>query len=136
VIQPSDGIEIGAGEHVSNLRLVTTHGTLSLQGEIRIVGGALPKDIFLYISASKVGAASGNPRGFLVDARKIFVIDHLSPGEYELQLRIGNVSPGSQNVDPLFRQRISQARQKVVVSSNNQLPVILTVELSQEGSNQ
>lgn len=135
VLQPRDGIEITAGENVSNLRLVASYGALSLRGEIKIVGGTLPPDILLYIHASRVDAATENSRGNTVDPRNHFVIEYLSAGEYQLQLGISGMGSRIQNVDQLLR-KISEVRQKVVVSSNNQQPVILTLDLSKGGNNQ
>jgi hypothetical protein len=135
VLQPREGIEIGTGEHISNLRLIAVNGTLSLRGEIKIVGGTLPKNITFYIHAY----IKDNPdisRGSQVDARNNFVIEHMMPGEYVLLLGISNAAPGQQNIDPQLSRKISEIRHKVVVSSNNQQPVILTVDLSQGGSKQ
>ena len=134
--QPRDGIEIGAGEQVSNLRLVAAYGTLSVQGEIKIVGGTLPRGFGLFINAHMGDVPTRYARVGAVDTRGHFVIEHLPPGEYELRLGIRSMQPGSQNLDPQLSRKISQVRQKVVVSSNDQQPVILTVNLSQGGSKQ
>jgi hypothetical protein len=133
VAQPKEGIEIGPGEHVSNLRLVTTIGTLSLRGELRIVGGTLPPNSIIFITASRVDTSTRNSRGGQLDARNHFLIENLSPGEYELRAM---VNFQSQNIDQQLRKRISQITQKVVISDNNQQPVIFTIDLSQGGSNQ
>ncbi len=136
VPQPMDGLEIGAGEQVSNLRLVAAYGTISVRGEIRIVVGTLPQDSRFFISAHRGDTTSRFTRGGEVDTRGHFVIEHLVPGEYELRLGISGMQPGPQNIDPQLRRKVSQVRQKVVVSGNNQQPVIMTVDLSQGGSNQ
>jgi hypothetical protein len=134
VAQPREGIEIGAGEHVPNLRLVTTIGTLSLRGEIRIVGGTLPQNSILFVSASRVDTSTRNSGGGQLDARNHFLIENLSPGEYELKVILNNMQ--SQSIDQQIRERISKTTQKVVINSNNQQPVIFTIDLSQGGSNQ
>jgi uncharacterized GH25 family protein len=131
---PGDSIEIGAGEHISNLRLVTSTPNFSLPGAIKVAGGTLPPDLGLYIYASRVDGARGNIRPFQVDARNHFVIQYLSPGEYELRLKISDYTVETKNVDPQLSQAISQARQKVVVSRNNQQPVIMTLDLSRGGA--
>jgi hypothetical protein len=131
---PGDSIEIGAGEHISNLRLVTATPNLSLPGAIKVVGGTLPPDLALYIYASRVDGARGDIRPFQVDGRNHFVIQYLSPGEYELRLEIIVFSVKSNNVDSQLIQAISQARQKVVVSRNNQQPAIMTLDLSRGGA--
>jgi Carboxypeptidase regulatory-like domain len=135
VPQPGNNIEIGAEEHISNLRLVTAIRNLSLRGEIKIVGGTLPPDLMLSVYASRGDDATGNNFPFQVDARNHFVIDHLSPGEYELRLKISDYQFGSQDADPQLSRKISQVRQKVVVSRNNQQQVILILDLSQGGVN-
>jgi hypothetical protein len=129
-----DSIEIGAGEHISNLRLVTATPNLSLPGAVRVIGGTLPPDLTLYIYASRVDGARGGARPFQVDARNHFVIQYLSPGEYELRLEIADYTVETKNVDPQLSRAISQARQKVVVSRNNQKPAIMTLDLSRGGA--
>ncbi len=131
---PGDSIEIGAGEHISNLRLVTSTPNLSLLGAIKVVGGTLPSDFALYIYASRLDGARGDERPFQVDARNHFVIQYLAPGEYELRLKISDYTVETKNVDPQLSLTISQARQKVVVSRNNQQPVIMTLDLSRGGA--
>jgi hypothetical protein len=128
VPQPGDTIEIGAGEHVSNLRLVTATPNLSLRGEIKVVGGTLPPDVVLSIYAVREGGTAGNDYSFQVDARNQFEIKYLLPGEYELRMKF---SGSQQNPDPQLSRRISEVRHKVVVSRNNQQPVILTLDLNQ-----
>ncbi|MCI0660747.1 MAG: carboxypeptidase-like regulatory domain-containing protein [Acidobacteria bacterium] len=136
VPQPREGIDIAAGEHISNLRLVASYGALSLRGEIKIVGGTLPPEIMLYITATRVDAANDNSRGYPVDTRNLFVIEHLSAGEYELRLSISRMRPGIQNFDQQLYRKISEVKQKVVVSGNNQQPVTMTVDLSKGENNQ
>jgi hypothetical protein len=136
VVQPRDGIELAEGEHVSNLRLIAVYGALSLRGEIKIVGGTLPPEMMLYIMASKVDAAGYFNRGTPVDTRNLFVIEHLTAGEYELRLSMQVMRPDRSNVNQQLYQKISQVRQKVVVSNNDQQSVILTVDLSKGENNQ
>jgi hypothetical protein len=129
-----DSIEIGAGEHISNLRLVTATPNLSLPGAIKVVGGTLPPDLPLYIYASRLDGARGDIRPFQVDARNHFIIQYLAPGEYELRLEIRDYSVKPKIVDPQLSRTISQARQKVVVNRNNQQPAIMTLDLSRGGA--
>jgi hypothetical protein len=135
VPQPRDGIEIGGGEQVSNLRLVAALGTLSLRGEVQIVGGTLPQDLWLGVFAQRGEGRSAAGQYGEVDPRGLFVIEHLSPGEYELRLSFRNMQPGPQKWDQQLVRKISQVRQKVVVSGDNQQPVIIKVDLGQEEGN-
>jgi len=136
VVQPREGIEIAVGENISNLRIIVAYGTLSLHGEIKIVGGTLPPEMMLNIMATRVDAANHNSRGYPVDHRNLFVIDHLSAGEYELRVSFGGMRSGNQTFDQHIFRKLSEVRQKVVVSGNNQQPVILTVDLSKGENNQ
>ena len=134
VVQPGDAIVIDEGENVSNLRLFIALADLSLRGEIKIIGGTLPPQM-LTVYASRVDGVTGNSRMFQVDARNQFLIERLSPGEYELHLKVGDYQTGLQQVDAQLSRKISQFRQKVVLNSNNQQPVILTLDLSQGEGN-
>ncbi len=131
---PGDSIEVGAGEHISNLRLVTATPNLSLPGVIKVVGGYLPPGLALYVYASRVDGALGDIRPSQVDPSNHFLIQYLAPGEYELRLQIRDYSVKPNNLDPQLSRAISQARQKVVVSHNNQQPVIMTIDLSRGGA--
>ena len=95
----------------------------------------MPPDLGLYIYASRVDGARGDIRPFQVNARNHFLIQYLAPGEYELRLEIRDYSVKPKIVDPQLSRAISQARQKVVVSRNNQQPAIMTFDLSREGPN-
>jgi hypothetical protein len=132
VPQPGDSIEVGAGEHISNFRIVTAIRYVSLRGEIKVVGGTLPLSLMLSIYASRVNGPPGRNIPFQVDARNRFEIERLWPGEYELGLKISYQSD-LQNVDPRLSRAISEFRQKVVVSASNQQPVTLTLDLSHGG---
>jgi hypothetical protein len=134
VIQ-SEGIEIGPGENVSNVRVVIGYGALSLRGEVRIIGGALPPNYRLYIHARRVDQELQNNRGAELDIRGQFVLENMMPGQYELHLspiRYSAEAPEDRN----FANAVAQVKQRVTVSSGNQPVVTLVLDLSKQGGNQ
>src|SRR5262245_1576928 len=127
----NDGIEIAAGEQVTGIRIVLVHGSLSLRGEVKIVGGSLPAGYRFFATARRPDLSPQNSRGAEVDARGQFVFENMPPGEYE----IGVAPIFNQDGQPLsqeIRQLISSVKVKVVVSSNNQQPVTLLIDLSRK----
>jgi len=127
---PGYGIEISDGEQVSNLRLITAYGALSLRGEIKIIGETPPPDLTLLVIASRMDNTAGTLRAYYVDARNHFLIDHLSPGEYELRFIFRGNQPGTLMMSPQLLKKVMELRQKVVVGGNNQPPVTMTIDLS------
>ena len=94
--------------------------------------------LFLFLSSPSLEVlnAEGALRAYYVDAGNHFVIDHLSPGEYELRLIIKGNQPGTLMMSPQMVMKVMEFRQKVVVGTNNQPPVTMTIDLGWEGSNQ
>jgi protocatechuate 3,4-dioxygenase beta subunit len=132
-----DGITIGPGENITNVRAVLIHSVLKIRGEVKIVNGTLPRNLRLYVNARRMqeqmmgrGMQSGE-----VDQNGRFVIENLAPGEYELQVNPG-FYPGAAQPDARISRAVGQAKQRVVVSSNNQPPITIVVDLSQQEGNQ
>lgn len=109
VPQP-DGIEVGSGQHVADVRVIVEYGSAVVRGEVKIESGEVPKGAYLSIKARRKDAAaeSAVSDGFKyvrVDANGVFVIEGLLPGEYDLELSVDGVS----RIDPspvLARQTI------------------------------
>ncbi len=129
-----EGIEVGPGEQVSNVRLVYNYGILVIRGEVKIVGGTLPKNVGLYVRSSRINMPPSN--GSNIDARGQFMIENLSPGEYELSLFHYISSPGEEQVDEHLLKAISQVKQRVIVTTDNQPQVTLVLDLSRREGNQ
>src|SRR5262249_15092993 len=88
-----DGLEIGPGENLSNVRVIVGYGGVTLRGEVKVIGGDLPprSQIFVYIyrvNESKSGSMQSDS-----DERGRFVFSNLIPGEYEIRMGISYVSP-------------------------------------------
>jgi hypothetical protein len=126
------GIEVGPGELVSNVRVVFNYGNLAIHGEVKILGGTLPKNVGLNVRASRMNMPTPYSN---VDARGQFVIENLSPGEYELNLVHYISIPGGEQVDERLLKAISLVKQRIIVSAENQPQVILVLDLNRKQGN-
>ncbi len=128
-----DGIEINTGEQMTGVRIVLVYadGTLTLHGELKVVGGALPADCGFFVYAhgkdQKTKYSGGEEN---TDSRGHFVFDNLVPGEYEIEV-VPNPRACVQ-LSPELRERFASVKRTVVVASDNQQPVILVVDLSRK----
>lgn len=125
--QKQDGIDLRAGEQISGVRVLVTMGTITLRGEVKVIGGNLPLNRF-YISLRKSGP-SPTGSGAQVDARGQFAIENLMPGEYELRL-----SPmyglGQESPDQTLLKALHDAHQKIILTAENPAPVTFMVDLT------
>ena len=132
-----EGIEVGPGEHVTGVRVVLAYGSLTLRGEVKIVGGALPAGQRLFSSVRKTDQSSQfqSSLGAEVDARGQFLIENLAPGEYEVRV-FPIANPGGDRIDPQITRAFSSVKERVLVSGDNQPPVTIVVDLSRKEGNQ
>ncbi len=133
-------IDIGAGEHVTGVRVVLAYGTHALRGELKIIGGELPAGQRFYVGARRIDDSPQTPQTFTAslgaeaDARGRFVIENIPPGAYEVTARpIFNNSP--EQVDQRIMRAFSTARERVLVNSSTQ-SVTLVIDLSRKEENQ
>ncbi len=122
-----EGIEVGPGEQVSNVRVVFNYGNLAIHGEVKIIGGTLPNNVGLNVRASRMNMPTPYSN---VDARGQFVIENLSLGEYELNLIHYISIPGGEQVDERLLKAISLVKQKIIVSAENRPQVTLVLDLN------
>src|SRR5262245_41260814 len=87
---PAPLIEVNPGEHVIGVRLVLVYGSLTIRGEVKIVGGAVLAGQKFRAIASRVDQPMQDFHGGDVDARGQFVIENLVPGEYEIRVTPSN----------------------------------------------
>jgi len=130
-----DGIEIGPGENLSNVRVIVGHGNLTLRGQVKVVGGSLPPHIGIYVNLNRVNESeSGSILGAFVDGRGQFMFQNLIPGDYEVRLIGNNFQPGEPR-DKSLSKLIYNTKQKVSVGANSQPRVTLVIDLGQKESN-
>jgi carboxypeptidase family protein len=119
------GIEIGAGEQVTGVRVILLHGALTLRGEMKIVGGTLPASCRFWIYALGTDQNANFSRSADIDDRGQFALENLAPGDYEI--RVSPLCP-----DPEIRRRFSSVRKIIFVGSDNQQPFTFEVDLSRK----
>ncbi len=125
-----DGIEVDAGEQVTGVRIVLVHGSLSLRGELKVVGGTLPAGYRFFASTRRVDQPAQNSSGGEIDVRGQFVIENLPPGEYEIRV-VPVYFPGGQPLSPEIRLPISSVQERVILSGNSP-PIVLTLDLNRK----
>jgi hypothetical protein len=131
-----DGLEIGAGEHLSDVRVIVGYGSLTLHGEVKVIGGSLPPHIGIYLNLNRLSESeSGNTLGAFVDARGQFIFQNLAPGDYEIRAIGINSQPG-EPVDKSLTKLIYNIKQKISISSNSQPTTTLVIDLSRKEGNQ
>jgi hypothetical protein len=119
------GIEVGAGEHITGVRIVLAHGTGIVKGQVQ-VQGALPAGVALVVSCIQfAGDVRQTVGSGSVDARGRFLIEGLPAGEYELQVGF-RPAPGVR-VPRGFH--VPPTRQHVSVTNGAETTVNLTVNL-------
>ena len=125
-VEQPEGVEIGAGEQVSGVRVVLGYATGSISGQARIEGGPLPEGLRLIVNCHPVGSDSRqNMRQVLADARGRFVIKALMDGEYQVEL----FGYGSAGAAPL---RIKHVKQIVSVANGSDTQVVLPVSFDEK----
>jgi Carboxypeptidase regulatory-like domain len=123
-----EGVQINPGEQVTGVRVVIGYGTNILRGQLRLIG-ALPAGAILSVNAYRAGTEFPNGNGGRVDAGGGFVIEGLTPGEYELRPAIFFPSISTPDRAKLT-ERISKQTQTVTVSGNQETQVTLVVDLT------
>jgi hypothetical protein len=94
-VRQSEGIEVAAGEQISGLRVIVSYGEGVVQGQVQVVGGALPEGARLSAYARRVDVPSNSisSQSSSVDARGMFVIVGLATGVYEINLSVSAPTP-------------------------------------------
>jgi protocatechuate 3,4-dioxygenase beta subunit len=132
-----DGIEVGAGESVSGVRVVIGYGTCVLRGQVKVQGGEAPPELRFRISARRL-ESDDLPASTAADARGRFTIEGLLPGEYEITLNPMFLappppSPGASPVGgapPPFRMPNRPVKQNVTVANGIDAEITLVLDLS------
>ena len=119
-----DGIEVEAGEHVTNVRLVLSYGTSVIRGVVKIEGGELPDNLMMRVHALRPGEKTYPVSPVFVDARRRFALEGLSAGEYDVELILFPADRG--DPDP----KIAPVKQRVTVPASGAVDITLTVNLA------
>jgi|SRR5215475_2009581 len=130
-----EGVQINAGEQVTGVRIVIGHGTNVVRGQLRLTGGAMPEGATMLVNAYRAGTEIANGRAGRVDAGGRFVIEGLTPGEYELKLSVFfPFGPTPESVK--LNERLGKQTQAVTVSGNQETQVTFVIDLTPKDDRQ
>src|SRR5262249_48133280 len=124
-----DGIELDPGEHLTNVRFVVGYGTGVVRGQVKVIGGELPQDFILIASATRADDPASRGQIAQIDGRGQFMIEGLTPGEYELQMSVISREPMDSRVQKLGPS-ITKVKERVVVSNGGEARATLIIDLS------
>ncbi len=130
--QLTGGIEVKAGDHIGDVRVVVADGQGIVRGQVKIEGGTLPEGLRLSVQCRRVSSQSGLFKQASVDALGRFEFQNLSPGDYELQLGALNLAAS----DAVTAQQLQMVRQTVKVQNGATTTVKLILNLSAESKEQ
>ena len=117
VVQPR-GVEIKAGEQVSGVKLVVSYGTGTIRGEVKLVSGPLPQGVRVAVWIRKAGATAEGYRTYDADSRGHFLIEGVTPGNYDLYVN-ANVPD----------RRSTSATQPISVTEGTVSDVVVVLDL-------
>jgi len=119
---------------VTGVRVVLVNGTLTLRGELKIIGGAIPAGQRIRASARRVDPQLQTSHGAEVDSRGQFILENMTPGEYEISI-LSFFNRNNEQLDPQLTRRLRTFKERVVVAGGNQQPVTLVIDLNQKEGN-
>jgi hypothetical protein len=86
---PVDAIEIAGTETVSGIRLVAVYANGAIRGSVRRGPRATDQPVtHAELSVALVGGDETSRRSIAVDERGAFLVENLSPGQYEVRARL------------------------------------------------
>jgi carboxypeptidase family protein len=133
-VEIRSAFEIGRGEQITGVRIVVAQANATIRGQVEIAGVKLPEGSQLHVWATPIKTTAGNEaasafhsndnRSAVADEKGRFVIESLTPGEYELGLnamvRVGRADWSS-------APGISGVSRRVTVSSGAETVVTLSL---------
>jgi protocatechuate 3,4-dioxygenase beta subunit len=122
-VDQTQGVDIQAGQSISNLRVLVSYGTGVIRGTVKFENGSPPPNTRTYVAIRREGLRF--EMGTTTDARGHFIIKDVAPGSYEVILNLGFYAPSLQSP-----QRPQQPlKQFVTVADDTEVEVNFTVDL-------
>ena len=119
-----DGLTLSAGERVNGLRVFVAYGTGSLNGQIKVEGGALPTRMDWQLTVRRADG-DGQELFQLIDARGHFWVKNLPPGIYEITAEAEYVEVPGVTPSPYP----APLKQTVTVQNNAETQVLMVLDL-------
>jgi hypothetical protein len=126
-VDKTQGIDLRAGQSISNLRVFVRYGTGVIRGTIKFENGSPPPAVRSFVSLLRDGRSANI--GTAIDARGRFRMTDIPPGDYEVVLNLGFPLPSLQ---PPTAPR-PPMKQFVTVSNDTEVEVNFTVDLKPGG---
>src|SRR5215813_8469621 len=132
-----DGLEIGPGENLSNVRVIVGYGSLKLRGEVKVIGGDLPPHIRISVNINRVNVPGSGSMQSVSDERGRFVFSNLIPGEYEIHMAPGWFAT-AKPLDDATSRLILNSKQKISIggdgsgNESGEATVTLVIDLSKK----
>ena len=125
-MQPRNGFEIKAGDHISDVRILVSYGNSKIDGLVKLENGTLPDNARIIVRVNKVGETTSPAllRPPQVDTRGHFIIEGLPGGNYEIVANI--LGPGS----PV--SRAPSGRQQISLADDQVAAMTITIDLGQK----
>lgn len=130
-VEQPDGIDIRPSEQISGVRVIVVPAKCIIRGHVTIQGGPLPVDrstgsrMELWAVARPPGAPrSDSYKRFPIDAKGDFVIENLTPGDYEVDVA------GTYWNESLHENHIASTKQTVTVIVETLAQVALVLDVS------
>lgn len=123
------GIEIGAGENVSGVRVVIGYGTGVVRGQIKIQGGERPPDLRFRVLARRLDDERTLTPVAMPDIRGSFRFENLMAGQYEIEVQSMYVTPSAGPPAPGRLPPKTLAKQNITVVDGAETEVTLTIDL-------
>jgi hypothetical protein len=118
-----DGVQIAAGETVTDVRVVLAIASGTLRGEVKATGDGSLDDCLIDVTATRTGGDQPFSKDTNeVDASNRFIIDDLIPGDYEVYVQVVSLE-GRGSI-------MASAMQRVTVMKDAETSITLTVDLS------
>jgi protocatechuate 3,4-dioxygenase beta subunit len=114
--------------NISGFKIYVAFGASLVRGQIKVVGGALPNNVLIFVSLMRQG--EGTRLNGQVDSRGQFVIKNVPVGNYDAVMILA--SPGSDLPPGLPKQQ----RQPIVVADGVDTEVVFTLDLTPKGGPQ
>jgi hypothetical protein len=122
-------IDLAPGQNISGVKVFVAYGTGVVRGQIKVEGGTITNDSFIFVSLSRQGETdrSMDRYGTQVDSRGNFTIRGIRAGTYEVTLQIN-----SMGLQPLPRGFSRTQRQTVTVTDGAVSEVIFNLDLTRK----
>ncbi|MEK6300880.1 MAG: hypothetical protein AABO41_09175 [Acidobacteriota bacterium] len=129
-VEQPDGIDIQPNEQITGVRVIVARANCVIRGHVTIQGGPLPIDRSTRdpVALEAVARPLNVPRGdsykrVPVDANGDFVIENLTPGDYEVDVA------GNYLNESFYKKHIASTKQTVSVAGESPAQVALVVDV-------